>query len=121
MNGAWPAKSGGQQRQPEEKKDVLQKDVEQLESSADRLAREGRREQPGAAGKMGEAADALRELRVRDKIAFSKNVMRGGSAEYANALEGQITDNLADVSEKMRAAAGGLGHGRPPVGEAASA
>ena len=104
-------------RQLGDKKDALQRDVEQLESSADRLTREGRREQPAAAGKMGEAADAIREQRVRDKIAFSKNTMRGSSAEYANAMEGQITENLGDVAARMRAAAGALGSGSRESGQ----
>jgi hypothetical protein len=102
-----------QMRRLGEQKDALAKGVEQLESAAERLAREGRREQPGAAGKLGDAADAIRDQRVRDKIAFSKNVMRSGSAEYANNLEGQITENLGDVAETMRAAAGALGGGSP--------
>ena len=92
------------------KKDDLSQDVEKLEADADRAAREGRRDQPGAAGKLGEAADAIRDQRVRDKIAFSKNVIRSGSSEYANAFEGQIGENLKDVADKMRAAAGALGN-----------
>jgi hypothetical protein len=98
-------------RQLTEKKDSLATDVEQLEANADRVSRDGRREQPSAAGKVGEAADAIRDQRIRDKIAFSKNVMRGASTEYTNALEEQISSNLADVAERMRAAAGALGAG----------
>ena len=118
--GASGQQRAEQMRQLDEKKDALQNDVEQLESNADRLAREGRREQPRAAGKTGEAADAIRAQRVRDKIAHSKNTMRGSSAEYANALEGQITENLGDVAEKLRAAAGALGSGSRETSQARS-
>ena len=111
MNDASPAQRGERLRQLDAQKDALQKDVESLEANADRLAREGRREQPAAAAKVGEAADAVREQRVRDKIAFSKNVMRGSSADYANGLEGQIAENLGDVAGKLRAATSALGSG----------
>ena len=84
--------------------------MEKLENDTDRAAREGRREQPGAAGKLGEAATAIRDQRVRDKIDFSKNVMRSGSMDYANAFEDQIGENLKDVADKVRAAAGALGN-----------
>ena len=111
MNDGSPAQRGERLRQLDVQKDALQKDVESLEANADRLAREGRREQPGAAAKVGEAADAMREQRVRDKIAFSKNVMRGSSADYANGLEGQIAENLGDIAGKLRAATNALGSG----------
>ena len=106
-----PAEQRGEQiRKLSEKKDALSKDVEQLENDADRAAREGRREQPAAAGRLGDAANAIRDYRVRDKIDFSKNVIRSGSLDYANAFENQIGDNLQDVAEKMRTAAGALGN-----------
>ncbi|HET7189909.1 MAG TPA: DUF4175 family protein, partial [Gemmatimonadaceae bacterium] len=111
MNDASPAQRGERLRQLDARKEALQKDVESLEANADRVAREGRREQPAAAAKVGEAADAVREQRVRDKIAFSRNVMRGSSADYANGLEGQIAENLGDVAGKLRAATNALGSG----------
>lgn len=99
---------GEQVRKLTEKKDALARDVDRLEAAADRAAREGRRDQPAAAGKVGDAANAIRDQRVRDKIDFSKNVLRGGSTDYANAFEGQIGENLKDVADKMRSAAGAL-------------
>ena len=99
---------GEQVRKLAEKKDALAKDVDKLEAAADRAARDGRRDQPAAAGKLGDAANAIRDQRVRDKIDFSKNVLRSGSIDYANAFEGQIGENLKDVADKMRAAAGAL-------------
>ena len=104
-----PEQRGDKLRQLTEKKDALSQEVEKLEADADRVARDGRREQPSAAGKAGQAADAIREQRIKDKIALSKNVVRGGSTDYANALEEQIEENLSDVADKMGAAAGAIG------------
>src|SRR5258708_3760498 len=86
-------------------KDALSRDVGRLETDANRLAREEKRSQPEAAGKLAQAAEAIRDQRIRDKIAFSKNVLRAGSPEYATAFEQQIAQNLGDVSGRMRAAA----------------
>ncbi|MEZ4589251.1 MAG: DUF4175 family protein [Gemmatimonadales bacterium] len=71
-----------------ERKDALARDVAQLEADAEALARDAARDQPKAARQVGEAASGLRENRVQDKIAFSKNLLRGGSPEYLKAFGG---------------------------------
>jgi hypothetical protein len=108
MAGAAPNTRNEQQRRLGEQKDALGNDVRKLEADADRLAREARRDQPKAAGKLGEAAETIRDTRVADKIDFSKQVIRGGSAEYASQFEGQIGENLKDVAERLRAATGAM-------------
>jgi hypothetical protein len=80
-------------RQIAEKKDALQRDVSQLEQATDRVARDGRREQPKAASQASAAASSIRENRIPEKITFSKRSMNQ-SSEYANAWENQIADNL---------------------------
>ena len=97
-----------QMRQLMARKDALAKDVAKLEAEADKLSRDGKRDQPKAASKLGDAAEAIRDSRLKDKIEFSKNVMRGGSAEYAKAFEGQIGENLKDVADRVGAAAGSM-------------
>ena len=104
-----PQQRAEQARRIAQRKDSLTRAVEEFESAADRLSREGRREQPNAARRTGEAAQAVREQRIRDKIEFSKGLLGRGSSEYANAFEGQIGENIADVAERMRAAAGAIG------------
>jgi hypothetical protein len=91
-----------------EQKDALADDVAGFEADAERLARQARRGQPAAASKLGAAAETIRENRVRDKIEFSKSVMRGGSSEYANAFEEQISHNLHDAAERLREATGAI-------------
>ncbi len=108
MQGATGANRVERQRDLNARKDALGGDVARLETEADRLAREGRREQPNAANRLREAAETIRDQRVKDKIEFSKSVMRGGSPEYANAFEGQIGDNIAEAAENLREAVGAL-------------
>ncbi|CAN5473587.1 hypothetical protein BH09GEM1_BH09GEM1_43020 [soil metagenome] len=104
-----PADQRGEQIQKlNQQKDALSKGVQKLENDADRAARESRREQPGAAGKLGDVANAIRDQRIREKVDFSKNVIRGGSSEYANTFEDQIGENLKDVADRARSATGAL-------------
>lgn len=108
LPNATPEARAEQLQRLTERKDALAADVERLEADADRLSRGARRDQPGAAAALGEAAEDIRVSRLRDKVVFSKNVMRGGSAEYADAFEGQIAQDLERVAGRLGAAAGAL-------------
>jgi hypothetical protein len=108
LAGAASDDRAEQERRLADRKDALATDVERLEADADRLSRGARRDQPGAAGALGEAAEEIRVSRLRDKIVFSKNVMRGGSSEYAGAFEGQIGQDLERVAERLGDAAEAL-------------
>ena len=50
----------------------------------------------------------MRDTRLRDKIAYSKAIMGSNAAEATRNLEGLIGENLGEVAEKLRAAAGAL-------------
>ncbi|MGQ0702664.1 MAG: DUF4175 family protein [Gemmatimonadales bacterium] len=95
-------------RRLDERKAELAEQVDRLQSDAERVAREGRREQPGAATRVGQAAEAIQQARIRDRILYSRDVMRGNVPEYARQFEQVITDNLNDVANRLREAAGAL-------------
>jgi hypothetical protein len=95
-------------RRLDEKKDALAGDVDRLPNDAERSARESRTEQPGAAGKVGQAAQAIQDARLRDRILYSKDVMRGNSPEYSRRFEEQISDNLGTVASRLCEAAGAI-------------
>jgi hypothetical protein len=108
LSGASGADRPEKMRRLGERKDGLAEDVERLQADAERLARETRREQPGAAGKIDQAATTIRDTRIHDKVLYSKDVMRSGSPELSERIEGQITGNLDDVAGRLREAAGAL-------------
>ena len=56
------------------RKDSLAKGVGDLESQLDRMSRDARREKKEASRKLQEAANSIRDNRVKDKIKFSKNL-----------------------------------------------
>ncbi len=108
MQGTAGADRAARVRALGAEKDALNAEVQKLEAEADRIAREGRRDQPGASRELREAAEAIRDQRVRDKIEYSKSVIRGGSPEYANAFEEQIGANIGEAAENLRSAVSAL-------------
>jgi hypothetical protein len=108
MAGTSGADRAERMRRLGERKDGVAQDVDRLQADAERVARQTQREQPATAGKVGKAAEAIREDRIRDKVLYSKEVMRSGSAELSDRIEGQITQNLEDVAGQLREAAGAL-------------
>lgn len=108
LPGAPGTERGERMRRLSERKDGLSSEVSRLEADAERLARETRRDQPGSANKLSEAAGAIRETRLRDKIAYSKALMGSSSTEAIRNLEGLIGENLDTVAGKIRSAAGAL-------------
>ena len=108
LPGAPGTERGERMRRLSERKDGLSSEVSRLEADAERLARETRRDQPGSANKLSEAAGAIRDTRLRDKIAYSKALMGSSSTEAIRNLEGLIGENLDEVAEKIRSAAGAL-------------
>jgi hypothetical protein len=108
MSGTAGAERAERMRRLGERKDGVAQDVDRLQADAERVSRQTRREQPATAGKVGEAAEAIRENRIRDKVLYSKEVMRSGSGELSDRIEGQIAENLEEVAGQLREAAGAM-------------
>jgi len=96
-------------RRLDERKDALAAEVGRLQADAERLARDARREQPTAAAGLEGAASEIRDSRLRDRITYSKGVVRSGSPEYAREFEGQIGQYIDSVAAKFGRAAGQVG------------
>ena len=91
-----------------QRKDAMANEVADIESRLDRMSAEARREQREASRKLQEAANAIRDTRLRERIVFSKGVMQGGSPEYARNLEEQIGSSVDDVKRRIQEAAGAV-------------
>lgn len=92
-----------------ERKDEMAAEVEDLESSMDRMARDSRSEQKEASRKLQEAANSIRDSKLKEKIRYSKGVVQGRSSEYAEQFEEQVRADIADLLEKIRQAEGSIG------------
>ena len=115
-NGGEQTRGGGRSAETEEKiskllgeKDQLEKEVGALESQIDRVARQARGAEKDAARSLSEAADSIRENQVKEKIRYSKGVVRGRSPEYAKKFEEEIGRDLEEMAESLGEAKRSLG------------
>ena len=91
-----------------QRKDAMANEVADLDGRLDRMSAEARREQREASRKLQEAANAIRETRLRERILFSKGVVQSGSPEYARSMEEQIGSSVEDVKKRIHDAAGAV-------------
>ena len=92
-----------------ERKDEMASEVADLEAQMDRMARESRGEQKDTSRKLQEAANSIRESKLKEKIRYSKGVVQGRSPEYAERFEEQIGSDIENLLDKVREAAGSVG------------
>lgn len=92
-----------------ERKDELADQVSSLESQLDRMARENRSEQKEAARKIQEAANSIRDTKLKEKIRYSKGVVQSRSGEYADNFEEVISEDIASLRERLGQAEGAIG------------
>ena len=90
-------------------KDQLEKEVGELESQIDRVARQARGAEKDAARSLSEAAESIRENQVKEKIRYSKGVVRGRSPDYAKKFEEEIGRDLEEMSGQLGEAKRSLG------------
>ncbi len=101
------------QRRLDERKAGMEAGVKALASDLDRLARENRQTNPRAAREAQDAAAAMREARLGDKIRYSRDVLRSGSSsDYAKNLERSIQQDLDSLEQRVAGAAGAAAAGR---------
>jgi hypothetical protein len=106
-----PAAGAGRQEQVKElleRKELQAGEVDGLERQLDRTASDFRRERQQASRKVQEAADAIRDSRLRDKIRYSRGLVQGAPPEQAATFEEQIGADIDAVEAKLREAAGAV-------------
>jgi hypothetical protein len=87
-----------------ERKDAQVDSVTALERQLDGTAADFRRERQQAARRLQEAADAIRDRRLKDKIRYSKGVAQGAAPEAAAEFEAQIGSDIAAIEAALREA-----------------
>ena len=106
-----PPSGAGRQEQIKElleRKDLQAGEVDGLERQLDRTASDFRRERQQASRKVQEAADAIRDSRLRDKIRYSRGLVQGAPPDQAATFEEQIGADIDAVESKLREAAGAV-------------
>jgi molybdenum-dependent DNA-binding transcriptional regulator ModE len=92
-----------------ERKDELAEQVASLETQLDRMARDSRGEQKEASREIQEAANSIRDSKLKEKIRYSKGVVQGRSPEYAENFENVIGEDIDSLHEQLKKASGSIG------------
>jgi hypothetical protein len=77
-----------------ERKDALAAQVQALEEQLDRMAGDTRTSDAQASRALREAASGIRENKLKEKIRYSKGVVRGRPGEPAQQFEGEIGQDV---------------------------
>jgi hypothetical protein len=116
-NGVGSLSTNGQQRRDQaqrinDKKDDLEQKLGQLENDLDGAARDAAQQEKSASKKLSEAAGAIRDNRLRDKIRYSEAlVQRGYGQDTLKATESDISGGIDQLKKKLDEASAALGQG----------
>ncbi len=78
--------------------------VQQLEQRLDEVSRDWSRDEPEASRAVGEAADGIRDRKLKEKIHYSRGVAAQRSPEYADQFESMIAGDLEALEQDLSAA-----------------
>ncbi len=104
-----PAPGTSKADRVKERKDALASDVAELESRLDRVAREARREQKETSRKLQEAANGIRDTKLKEKIRYTKGLVDRASSGAAEPFEADIAQSIDAMGEQIREAGKSLG------------
>ncbi len=92
-----------------ERKDSLATEVGDLESRLDRAARDARREQKETSRKLQEAANGIRDSKMKEKIRYTKGLVDRVGSGAAEPFEADIAESIDALGQKIREAGESLG------------
>ncbi len=87
-----------------QRKDLMGAEVEALERQLDRMAADARRENPEAGRALQEAANAIRDDKLKEKLRFSKAVLQGRETEFAREFDETIAADLDHLRRELEEA-----------------
>ena len=92
-----------------ERKDAMEGEVADLERQIDSTSAEFRREERDASRRLADAANSIRDNKLKEKIRYSKGLVRSRAPETAQAFEDEIGSDIEDLVEKLQEAAEAVG------------
>jgi hypothetical protein len=93
-----------------ERKDAMEAEVADLERQLDSTSAEFRREERDASRQLQDAANSIRDNKLKEKIRYSKGLVRSRAPETAGAFEEEIRGDIEDLREKLSAAVEAVGN-----------
>ncbi len=108
-SGGTPSAGDSLAGRVRERKDALSSEVAALESQLDKVAREARREQKDTSRKLQEAANSIRDSKLKEKIRYTKGLVDRAADPNAEALENDIGQSIDDLAGQIRGAGNAVG------------
>jgi len=88
-----------------ERKDQMEGEVADLERELDSTSAEFRRDERDASRALQDAANGIRESKLKEKIRYSRGLIRARSPEYARQFEEEIGGDIGDLQRQLAEAA----------------
>src|SRR5438132_2137697 len=108
QNGASGTR-GQRAAQLSERKSQLESKIGDLEKQLDKMSGEMRRDEKDASRKVQEAADSIRENKLKEKVHYTSSMLRGG--QTSNEIEGDVSAGLDALRNKLGQAQSAMGQG----------
>jgi hypothetical protein len=97
-------------RRLSERKDEMFGELADLERELDSTSAEFRRDEQNASRALQEAANGIRESKLKEKVRYSRGLVRARSPEYAQQFEEEIGGDIADLERQLAEAAEQVGN-----------
>src|SRR4030095_7677486 len=101
MEGLQGAAKDARAQALQARKDAMDQNLVHLQEQLEKLANEARGDAKDAARKLDEAAGSITDKRMREKVRYTRNTLRGQPSEYARAMESDIQSNLDALKNKI--------------------
>ncbi len=112
QEGSSPAPGPGASSKADrvrERKESLASEVAELESRLDKVARESRREQKETSRKLQEAANGIRDAKLKEKIRYTRGLVDRPGSRDAEALETDIGRSIDELGARIGEASKSVG------------
>jgi hypothetical protein len=101
---------GQRAAQLSERKNQLESKMGDLEKQLDKMSGDMRRDEKDASRKLQEAADSIRDNKLKEKVRYTNSMLRGGQTN--NELEGDISSGIDALRNKLGQAQAAMGQGK---------
>ena len=95
-----------------ERKEQMEAQVADFERGLDSTSAEFRRDERDASRALQDAANGIRESKLKEKIRYSRGLVRARSPEYARQFEEEIGGDIGDLERHLADAAEAVGNSR---------
>ena len=92
-----------------ERKNEMEARIADLERDIDSTSAEFRREERGASNELQEASNGIRESKLKEKIRYSRGLIRARSPAYAEQFEAEIGNDIRDLEQQLAEAGEAVG------------